>query len=91
MNCRVGDLAIVIRSEVPSNLGMFVEVCSQWNEEPGYWWVRSLSGARARLDGRVALEGAVADDALRPIRGRKPGSRGAAACRSYPLFIEDAA
>ena len=91
MNCRVGDLAIVIRPVVPSNLGMFVEVCSPWSQEPGCWWVRSLSGARPRKDGQTAFEGAVADDALRPIRGRKPGSRGAAASRSYPLFIEDAA
>ncbi len=73
MRCKVGDLAIVIRPEMESNLGILVEVCLPWTEEPGFWWVRSLSGPRPRKDGAIESEGAIADSALWPIRGGKAG------------------
>jgi hypothetical protein len=69
MRCKVGDLAIVIRPLIEANLGILVEVCESWPEEPGFWWVRSLSGPRPRKDGATHLEGAIADAALWPISG----------------------
>jgi hypothetical protein len=72
MKCRIGDLAILVRPEVPQNLGLLVEVVRVWRNKPGYWWVRSLSGPCKRDDGTVAAEGMCPDRSLRPIRGDKP-------------------
>ena len=69
MRCTVGDLAIVVRTNVTDNLGMFVEVVGPCGARSGSWWVRSLCGARQRKDGSVAPRGVVADEALWPIRG----------------------
>jgi len=55
MRCKVGDLAILLGPAVPKNLGALVEVL-RLDDEPGYWWVRSLGGLRARDDGVIALE-----------------------------------
>jgi len=69
MKCKVGDLAIVVRPRIDSNLGMLVEVVRPWRPREGLWWVRSLSGPRLRRDGEHAHEGSVADSALCPLRG----------------------
>ena len=74
LQCRIGDLAFIIRPEVASNYGVLVEVVEDWPAEPASWWVRSLCGPRLRIDGKRNLFGAVADIALRPIgdRGVRP-------------------
>jgi len=69
MKCKVGDLAIVVRPRIDSNLGMLVEVVGPWRPREELWWVRSLSGPRPRRDGECAREGSVADSALCPLRG----------------------
>ena len=63
MNCRIGDLAICVRSQVPERLGTIVKVVGPAADgAPGWWTVEcdlpcpSLLGWRAR------------DDFLRPIR-----------------------
>jgi len=69
MRCRTGDLAIVVRTGISENLGMFVEVVGPCAARPGSWWVRSLSGARQRRDGSLGPRGVAEDAALWPIRG----------------------
>ena len=70
MKCKVGDLAIIIRPHVEANLGALVEIVSP-DEEPGCWWVRSLSGPMRRNDDSVSSEAAIEDSGLWPIRGRR--------------------
>jgi len=69
MRCRTGDLAIVVRTGISENLGMFVEVVGPCLSKPGSWWVKSLGGARQRRDGTVGPRGVAADASLWPIRG----------------------
>ena len=69
MRCRIGDLAVVVRTSITENLGMFVEVMGPCAARPGSWWVKSLSGARQRRDGSLGPRGVAADDSLWPIRG----------------------
>ena len=69
MRCRKGDLAIVVRTNIEENLGMFVEVVSPCVAKPGCWWVKSLAGARQRKDGTIGPRGVAADVSLWPIRG----------------------
>lgn len=69
MRCKIGDLAFIVRPEVPSNLGALVEVVAVWPRTPEAWWVRSLSGPRMRSSGVLADDGMVRDNALRPLRG----------------------
>jgi hypothetical protein len=73
MNCKPGDLALVIRAELPENIGIVVEVverCELFGE--GYWLCRART-PRATLNGFghvvVADSGSVPDSWLRPISG----------------------
>ena len=83
LNCKIGDLAIVVNTQLPENLGQIVEVLGPQTEVsfdlagPGHvWQVRAVSG-RATLmclfhaDGRVVMhvEGPAPDCRLRPVCG----------------------
>lgn len=62
MNCKPGDLAVVVRARFdPSHLGKIVSVV-EWDDEAGGW----------KVDPPIMTAGipwrAVADHALRPIR-----------------------
>jgi hypothetical protein len=76
MNCKPGDLAIIVRNPYPENVGKVIEVLSpfgEWGAE-GFCWIfrsvsplvgnDSLTGARMR-----GSEGFIADRVLRPISG----------------------
>ena len=83
LNCKIGDLAIVVNTQLAENLGQIVEVLGPQTEVsfdlagPGHvWQVRAVSG-RATLmylfhaDGRVVMhvEGPAPDCRLRPVCG----------------------
>ena len=84
LNCRVGDLAIVVSAENVENLGNLIEVVGLKDKQgpnvegPGHvWHVRTVSG-RATLTyryktegGRIEhhAEGPVPDVRLRPVSG----------------------
>jgi hypothetical protein len=82
MNCKPGDLAVVVDDNEPENVGLLVEVQdridSEWEDEPFPHWL-VVSRGRPMLnrlyDDGVPLgefeysqEGYVADKDLRPIR-----------------------
>ena len=70
MNCRIGDVALIVTPRVPSNRGAVVQVVTS---RPGSRWVvRSLDGPRLCEDGSVSLEATVGDADLRPIKRGKP-------------------
>jgi hypothetical protein len=73
MKCKVGDLAFVVKADVPANQGVLVEVLRA--EGQSRWWVRSLCGPRMATDGTRRLEVVALDASLRPIRGTKPKVR----------------
>ena len=73
MRCKIGDLAFVVAPEVPSNLGVLVEVVAVWPDAQEAWWVRSLCGPRQRKNGSTANEGMVPDACLRPLKGDVDG------------------
>jgi hypothetical protein len=72
MNCKPGDLAYLIDSDFPSNIGAPVEVlhfdeyASRFLGEP-VWFCRSKSGLMSS-DG-PALSGCAQDRCLRPFAG----------------------
>ncbi len=71
MNCRPGDLAIMVRSDFPENLGKFVEVIELSRMIPGdvEWAVKALQ--TMETDSGVDPAGSVGlafDSGLRPIR-----------------------
>jgi hypothetical protein len=70
--CRPGDLAVIIASEMPENLGRFVDVLHESAPHKGdpAWWVRMRNGPGMRADG-PAYEGRIRDKRLQPIRGPK--------------------
>lgn len=82
MNCKPGDLAIVIASDIPENIGLFVDVIEADDPDKHRFGIALLNvgqvwQCRARgqityrdLFGRmaVATEGPIPDSALRPIR-----------------------
>jgi hypothetical protein len=84
VKCRIGDRALVVRSSVPGNVGLLVEVLAPWPGERGSWRVRSLCGPRPGDDGRLHLEARAVDSALRPIRAgeRRGGARSKRAART---------
>jgi len=83
LNCKVGDLAIVVSAKLPQNLGQIVEVLGDQTGQPlrmsgqdHYWQVRSAGGRPILhyihdFDGRLVqyIEGPVPDSCLRPIAG----------------------
>ena len=73
MKCKVGDLAFVVKPELPSNHGVLVEVLRP--DGPARWWVRSLCGPRMATDGTRRVEVVALDVSLRPIRRPKKGPR----------------
>lgn len=73
MKCKVGDLAFVVKAEVPSNHGVLVEVLR--SDGPARWWVRSLCGPRLATDGTRRVEVVALDASLRPIRESRRGPR----------------
>ena len=63
MNCRIGDLAICVRSQVPERLGTIVEVVGPAADgAPGWWTVKSNLPAPSLLGWKAR------DSSLRPIR-----------------------
>lgn len=89
LNCKPGDLAIVVATELPENLGQIVEVLGIQTGKPldlpdhGHvWQVRTVSG-RKTLIYRVATvtrpkrfhhaEGPAPDRCLRPVSGLTDG------------------
>ena len=69
MNCKIGDLAILINPQMEENLGVLFEVMAPWPDEPGYWRIRSLNGPHLTYSGERLEEGMASDSSLRPIRG----------------------
>ena len=74
MNCAEGQLAVITRSSVSSNLGALVEVLRPWGKRPGWWWVRAVGGPRPGNDGNLRQFATVADTALRPVQPGLPFS-----------------
>lgn len=69
MNCKPGDLAVIVRGEIPENFGAFVEVLGRWPDIDGRacWCVRALRKCRTDM-GTLRHEGICFDDCLKPIR-----------------------
>jgi hypothetical protein len=70
MNCKPGDLAIVVRCLWEENIGGMVEVLDSYRCDPGEWRVKAITSLKATVIG-VARPGSIvwADDFdLRPIR-----------------------
>ena len=82
LNCKIGDLAIVVNAKVTENIGQLVEVKGPHRgrpvrlSAPGHvWQVRTVSGRKTLQyryrDGRVVeyATGPVPDCRLRPVSG----------------------
>ncbi len=86
LNCKVGDLAITIKCQVPDNLGKIVQIIAyeglqEWPHYPDpipVWLIRAYSGSKSLSylypDGTVQKSnGGLAPDCfLRPISGLEP-------------------
>ncbi|HIE4431949.1 TPA: hypothetical protein ACXM9H_002956 [Burkholderia multivorans] len=72
MNCKPGDLAVMVRSEIPENIGRIFEVLSFDHATSVFsgptWNVRTVRPAKYG-DGRMGTEGTAQDCCLRPISG----------------------
>lgn len=71
MNCKPGDLAIMVNSNVTENIGVIFEVLeydAEGTEHHGVhcWHVRGSRPTR-NSDGTMSLEGRAADFHLKPI------------------------
>ena len=80
MNCKSGDLAVIVESEVEDNIGLFVDVIEPYCGpvellESGAVWrckAKGVIGYRNLRGERFDLaDGPIPDRALRPIRPRK--------------------
>jgi len=82
MNCKPGDLAIIVRSGFGNNGKIVKIICGLgidptfagrwWAKKSGptfYWLVESQGSPLISNKGYCAMSGPVADAALRPIRG----------------------
>lgn len=73
MNVKPGDLAYLIRAEIPKNIGAVVEVlrlCTEYDcyaNDPA-WWVRSPA-PMMHTNGSFQFDGTAPDRNLRPISG----------------------
>ena len=68
MNCKPGDIAIVVRAGATAeNVGKLVEVIEPSSAYPGWWFVQSLSGYMSGSAGRC-IGGSIEDHRLRPLR-----------------------
>jgi hypothetical protein len=93
LNCKVGDLAIVVSAKLPQNVGQIVEVIGLQTGKPfaltdpgQVWEVRAVSGRDSlyyllERTGRVVqhVQGPVPDSRLRPVSGIAPADAKAAA------------
>jgi hypothetical protein len=77
MNCKLGDLAIIIKSDFPENIGGWVHV-EQEGEYVGEWGCKLLQPMRACdlvLNIHITVPAGtlcgVEDSALQPIRGQR--------------------
>jgi hypothetical protein len=73
VNCKPGDLAIMVDSRVIENIGVVFEVLGNDIEATEYyghqcWRVRSSRPTR-NSDGTMSIEGRAADFDLRPVSG----------------------
>ena len=83
MRCRVGDLAVVIRANLPSNLGNIVRIVAPCNgsgdivftKDGPVWIVECQRRMTWELRGKRyrRKKGPVPDNRLQPIRGAAPG------------------
>lgn len=85
LNCKIGDLAIVVATELPQNLGQIVEILGIQTGKPfllrgsGHCWqVRAVSGRKTLTyrfndTGEIItrVEGPAPDQCLRPVTGLK--------------------
>lgn len=81
MNCKPGDLAVIVTSHIESNLGIFVDVIGlpehgiQLRPSEGHAWHCKARGAITYIsvlgERLVTQEGPIPDACLRPIRGRE--------------------
>jgi len=73
MNCKPGDLAIMVSSGIPENIGRIFEILNfnqavtDFSGKP-IWNVRAAHPART-ADGEMSSEGNASDADLRPITG----------------------
>lgn len=77
MNCQIGDLAIIVTSDYPENVGGWVDVVER-SERPGEWGCKILQPLTAldnELGSVVRIPAGtlcgVMDYALKPIRGQR--------------------
>lgn len=73
MNCKPGDLAIMINSSMAENIGVIFEVLEVHIEATEHygvhcWRVRGSRPTR-NADGTTSLEGCAADFHLKPVSG----------------------
>jgi hypothetical protein len=84
LNCRLGDLAVTVKAEIPENLGNIVRVVGfsgvkRWygfKEPTPLWEVEVVEGGRLVYeyevgDRRYATEGQIPDAFLKPIAPRR--------------------
>ncbi len=84
LNCRLGDLAVTVKAEIPENLGNIVRIVGflgikRWygfKEPTPLWEVAVVEGGRLVYDceGRdrwYATEGQIPDAFLKPIAPRR--------------------
>jgi hypothetical protein len=73
MNCKQGDLAIIVRG---GNLGRLVQVIEPsdplWAEAPDWWYVEVLGPPAIGGGGVLSNFGHISDKHLKPLRG-EPG------------------
>jgi hypothetical protein len=76
MNCKQGDLAYIVDSQFPENLGRVVDVLSGYGvfRDEGFCWnVRAKTALKGEgeIDGRIMYlrDGFIPDSCLRPIGG----------------------
>lgn len=67
MNCKLGDLAVIVRSAV-GNEGLIVEVIAMSELRPQYDWIVKATRAIRWQSGQICKEGHAKDSSLRPIR-----------------------
>jgi hypothetical protein len=66
LNCRPGDLAVVVRS-MDGNFGKLVHVLRAYEKERGWWVCEPLSELRTADAGWTREKVCAADESLRPI------------------------
>ena len=81
MNCKPGDMALIVSSQIESNLGVLVDVIGAPDgkihiaQNLGHLWHCKVRGVvtYVSVTGKriVTSEGPVPDACLRPIRGRE--------------------